>query len=58
MDAFIDKLAQSSFVRIHQRFVINTHKKFEIMEDYILIKGTELSISLKYKKELKEKLNL
>jgi DNA-binding LytR/AlgR family response regulator len=58
MDAFLAKINQNSFIRIHQRFVINTNKKFEIMEDYILIKDTELSVSLKYKKELKEKLNL
>jgi DNA-binding LytR/AlgR family response regulator len=58
MDAFLEKLDQDSFVRIHQRYVINTNKKFELIDDEIFMINKTLSISLKYRKELKDKMNL
>jgi DNA-binding LytR/AlgR family response regulator len=57
MDAFLEKLDQDSFVRIHQRYVINTNKKFELIDDEIFMINKTLSISLKYRKELKDKMN-
>ncbi len=54
MDAFLEKLTQASFVRIHQRYVINTNKKFVLTGDEIQIKDTSLSVSAKYRKELKQ----
>ncbi len=56
MDAFLDKLSQASFIRIHQRYVINTNKKFELIGDFVHIKDNALSISAKYRKDLKQKL--
>jgi DNA-binding LytR/AlgR family response regulator len=58
MDAFIEKLNQDSFVRIHQRFVINTNKQFELIDDEIFMINKTLNVSLKYRKELKDKMNL
>jgi DNA-binding LytR/AlgR family response regulator len=57
MDAFLEKLDQDSFVRIHQRYVINTNKKFELIDDEIFMINKTLSISLKYRNELKDKMN-
>ena len=54
MDAFIEKLDQDSFVRIHQRYVINTNKKFELIDDDVYMINRTLSVSAKYRKELKE----
>jgi len=57
MDAFMEKLTHDSFVRIHQRFVINTNKKFELIDDEVYIINKTLSVSAKYRKELKDKMN-
>jgi DNA-binding LytR/AlgR family response regulator len=53
MDAFLTKLNQDSFVRIHQRYSINTHKEFKLEGDTIYIKDSILKISDKYKSEIK-----
>lgn len=57
MDAFLEKLSQASFVRIHQRYVLNTNKKFMLIGDEVIIKDTSLSVSVKYKKDLKSRLS-
>jgi DNA-binding LytR/AlgR family response regulator len=56
MDAFLEKLNQESFVRIHQRYTINSNKPFKFDNDNIIVKDSVLSVSAKYKKELKLKL--
>lgn len=56
MDAFLEKLPEDNFVRIHQRYVINTTKNFELKGDNVQIKDTVLSVSAKYRKDLKNKL--
>lgn len=56
MDAFLEKLNQDSFVRIHQRYTINTNKPFEFDNENVTIKENILSVSAKYKKELKLRL--
>ncbi len=53
LDAFLIKLNQDSFVRIHQRYAINTHKEFKLEGDNIYIKNSILKISDKYKSEIK-----
>lgn len=58
LDAFLAKLAQDSFVRIHQRYAINTKKEFMLAGDAVYIKNSVLKISEKYKGEIKLKLNL
>lgn len=57
MDAFVEKLNQDSFVRIHQRFVINTNKQFELLDDEVYMINKTLNVSVKYRKELKDKMN-
>jgi DNA-binding LytR/AlgR family response regulator len=53
LDAFLAKLNQDSFVRIHQRYAINTHKEFKLSGENIYIKDSILKISEKYKGEIK-----
>jgi DNA-binding LytR/AlgR family response regulator len=53
MDAFLEKLAQDYFVRIHQRYAINTHKEFKLEGDTIYMKDSILKISDKYKSDIK-----
>jgi two-component system response regulator LytT len=56
LDAFLSKLNQESFVRIHQRYAINIHKEFKLSGENIYIKDSILKISEKYKSEIKLKL--
>jgi two-component system response regulator LytT len=58
MDSFLTKLEQDSFIRIHQRYAINTNKEFKLSGDNIYIKDSILKISEKYKGEIKKKLKL
>lgn len=51
-------MVNNTFIRIHQRNAINTHKNFELLDEIVIIKCTKLSVSSKYKKEVKDKLNL
>ena len=57
MDSFLEKVAEPSFLRIHQRYVINSSKRFVLRNNHISINNTTLKISLRYKKEVKDKLN-
>ena len=58
LDAFLAKLNQDSFVRIHQRYAINTHKEFKLSGENIYIKDSILKISEKYKSEIKLRMKL
>lgn len=57
LDDFLDKLPKENFLRIHQRNAFNIEKRFVYTEDHINILNTSLSVSTKYKKELKYKLH-
>jgi DNA-binding LytR/AlgR family response regulator len=54
MDAFLLKLPEEIFLRTHQRFAFNIQKQFEYKGESIMIKGNELPISAKYKKDVKD----
>lgn len=56
LSQLLEKLPQNKFQRIHQRNAIHINKEFTIQKDIIEIKGIKLSISDKYKAELKNRL--
>ena len=58
MDEFTAKLPSNKFVRVHQRYNVHTQFIDLVGSDHLSIKGTDIPVSAKYKKELTDKLNL
>lgn len=54
----LEKLPKENFQRIHQRTAFNINKKFKFTKDTIEINGLSLSISDKFKEEIKSRLKL
>ena len=54
---FMDELPASTFIRVHQRYIININKIEQVGTEHITIDGLDIRVSGNYKKELLEALN-
>ncbi|MFT5725826.1 MAG: DNA-binding LytR/AlgR family response regulator [Bacteroidia bacterium] len=52
ISTFIDKLPQSTFKRVHNRYIVNTSKVESFGPNDMMVNGIEIPVSLKYKDTL------
>jgi DNA-binding LytR/AlgR family response regulator len=54
MKAFLDKLPDNQFIRIHKSFIINLNKVVNYTASSVNIDGTELPVSRNRKKDFRQ----